>query len=320
MILVTGCAGFIGSHLTERLLAANYNVIGVDNFNSYYDPAIKRSNISQALKNKSFRLIEADIRDKEKMEKIFQKNRIEKIVHLAACAGVRASFEQPRLFLEVNVLGTLNLLELAAKKKIKQFIFASSSSVYGLNKVPFREDQAIANVASPYGASKRSAELLCSVYAKSYNIPTTCLRFFTVYGPRGRPDMAVYKFTDRIAKGLPIERYGKGDMKRDFTYIDDIVDGIMLALEKPFDFEIINLGNNRPVQLNKLIELIEQSIGKKAKIVEKPIPKGDLPITYADISKAKSLLGWQPKTDIEEGIKRFVEWYEQNTAKAKGQI
>jgi len=315
MILVTGCAGFIGSHLTERLLAQGFEVVGVDDFNDYYDPAIKRANISQALKDKRFVLIEADVRDKKKMKKIFEKNDIKKIVHLAARAGVRASFEQAELYFSVNVLGTLNLLERAKTHNIEQFVFASSSSVYGLNKPPFSENQAITNIISPYAASKRSGELLCQVYARNYNIPITCLRFFTVYGPRGRPDMAVYKFTDRIAKSLAIERYGKGDMRRDFTYIDDIVGGIMLALEKPFDFEIINLGNNKPVQLNRLIELIEQNLGKKADIVEKPVPKGDVPITYADISKAKRLLGWKPKTSIEEGIKRFVEWYKDNRTK-----
>ena len=296
-------------------MAQGFEVVGVDDFNDYYDPAIKRANISQALKDKRFTLVEADIRDKKKMKKIFEENDIKKIIHLAARAGVRASFEQAELYFNVNVLGTLNLLELANAYNIEQFIFASSSSVYGLNKPPFSEDQAIANIISPYAASKRSAELLCQVYACSYSIPITCLRFFTVYGPRGRPDMAVYKFTDRIAKGLAIERYGKGDMQRDFTYVDDIIEGIMLALEKPFDFEIINLGNNKPVQLNRLIELIEQNLGKKANIIEKPVPKGDVPITYADISKAKRLLGWQPKTSIEKGIKRFVEWYKESKVK-----
>lgn len=318
MILVTGCAGFIGSHLTERLLSEGKEVIGIDNFDSYYEPAVKRRNIANALQNPNFTLVEADIRDKKAMQKIFEENDIEQVAHLAACAGVRVSFEQPKLFFDVNVLGTLNLLELAVKGNTKQFIFASSSSVYGTNSVPFSEDQAIMNVASPYGASKRSAEILCQVYAKNFSLATTCLRFFTVYGPRGRPDMAVYKFTDRIAKGLAIERYGKGDMQRDFTYIDDIIDGVMLALQNPFDFEIINLGNNKPVELNTLIRLIEQNLGKKAKIIEKPVPKGDVPITYADISKAKRLLGWQPKVSIEEGIKRFVEWYK-NTV-IKGQI
>lgn len=315
MIVITGCAGFIGSHLTERLLASGHEVVGVDDFNDYYSPTIKRANISQALKDRRFVLVEADVRDKKKMKKIFEENDVRKIVHLAARAGVRVSFEQVELYFSVNVLGTLNLLELARAHNIEQFIFASSSSVYGLNKPPFSEEQPIANVISPYAASKRSAELLCQVYARNYGIPITCLRFFTVYGPRGRPDMAVYKFTDRIAKGLAIERYGKGDMKRDFTYIDDIVDGIMLALERPFDSEIINLGNNKPVELNTLIRLIEQDLGKKANIIEKPMPKGDVPITYADIRKAKRLLGWKPKVSVEEGIKRFVEWYKENVAK-----
>ncbi|MEM0360266.1 MAG: GDP-mannose 4,6-dehydratase [Candidatus Diapherotrites archaeon] len=312
MILVTGCAGFIGSHLTERLLAEGQTVVGVDDFNNYYDPKIKRKNISFAQKNSNFLLFKADIRNKKALQKIFEKNKIDKIVHLAARAGVRPSLEQPGLYLEVNVLGTLNLLELAKEYCIEQFVFASSSSVYGLNKPPFSENQKIEKTTSPYAVSKRSAELLCQAYAHKYSIPTTCLRFFTVYGPRGRPDMAVHKFTDAIANGKPVERYGKGDMKRDFTYIEDIVSGIMLSLEKPFPFEIINLGNNKPVELNRLIKIIEKNLCKKAIVSEKPVPKGDIPITYASISKAKRLLGWKPCTSIEKGIELFVQYYKEN--------
>jgi len=309
MILVTGCAGFIGSHLTEKLLSEGYSVIGIDNFNDYYNPKIKEKNISLFKDNSCFTLVRADITDWKAMETVFSENKIEKIVHLAARAGVRASFENPKLYRDVNISGTLNLLDLSVKYGVKQFVFASSSSVYGLNKPPFSEEQAITNVLSPYAETKKEAEFLCRDCALNNPLSVTCLRFFTVYGPRGRPDMAVFKFTDRIEHSEPIEKYGKGDMKRDFTFIGDIVQGVVLVLEKEFDFEIINLGNNSPVELNKLIRTIEEKLGKTAKIIEKPVPVGDVPITFADISKAKRLLGWAPSTDIDEGIEKFIEWF-----------
>ncbi len=307
-ILVTGGAGFIGSNLCERLLANNF-VICLDNFNDYYDPKIKENNIKDFLKNKNFKLYRADILDRKKLISIFNKHKIDKIVHLAARAGVRASLKNPLLYNEVNVKGTLNLLDLTKEFKVKNFIFGSSSSVYGENKkIPFSENDNLNNMISPYAISKRKAEKLCEDYSK-LGLNITCLRFFTVYGPKGRPDMAVYKFTSKISKNEVIEVFGDGNSERDYTYVDDIVNGILSALDKDFKFEIINLGNSNPVKLGYLIKLIEKNLCKKAKIVRLGEQKGDVPRTYADISKAKKLLSWEPKIKIEEGIKRFVEWY-----------
>lgn len=309
-ILVTGGAGFIGSTLCERLLNdKNYFVICLDNFNDYYDPRIKEDNIKSLLKYKNFKLIKADILDKEKMRQLFQRHKIDKIIHLAARAGVRPSLQNPKLYHDVNISGTKNLLELSKEFKIKNFIFGSSSSVYGTNtKMPFSESDSLNNIISPYALTKRKAEELCERYSK-IGLNVTCLRFFTVYGPKGRPDMAIYKFTSKIDKGEPIEVYGKGDSERDYTYVDDIVNGILLTLNKRFKFKIINLGNSNPVKLKYLIKLIEQNLGKTAKIIQTKEQEGDVPKTYADISKAKKLLSWQPKMRLEDGIKRFVKWY-----------
>ena len=309
-ILVTRGAGFIGSHVCETLLKREDKVICVDNFNDYYNPSIKENNIKSFLKNKNFKLYKIDILEKKELTKIFKKNKIDKIVHLAARAGVRPSLIDPQLYNEVNVTGTLNLLELAKEFKINNFVFGSSSSVYGINKkVPFSENDNLDNMISPYAISKRSAELHCKTYSKLYNLNITCLRFFTVYGPKGRPDMAVYKFTDSIKKCNYIEVYGNGNSERDYTYVDDIVKGILFALDKNLKFEIINLGNSNPVKLSYLIKLIEKNINKKAKIKRLKDQEGDVPITYADISKAKRLLNWKPEIKIEEGIKLFVDWY-----------
>ena len=308
-VLVTGCAGFIGSHLTERLLEEGWKVIGIDNFSDYYNPKIKVNNLSEVENNSNFRLIQADITNEKEMAKIFLENNIQRIVHLAGCAGVRASFKDPVFYNKVNVVGTINLLRLSTKYKIKQFVFASSSSVYGNNKVPFKENQIITKVSSPYAATKRISELVCKSWSLNYKLPVVCLRFFTVYGARGRPDMAIFKFTKNIIAGKPIEKYGDGGMKRDFTYVADIVQGIVLTLKKDFEFEIINLGSGFPVTLNKLIQTIERAVGKKAIIKEKPVPKGDGQITFADNSKAKRLLGWTPSVSLEEGIEKFVKWF-----------
>ncbi len=232
-------------------------------------------------------------------------------MHFAARAGVRASLENPQLYIDVNVNGTTNLLEFAIKHSIKQFVFASSSSVYGLNKTPWSEEQRVESQISPYAVTKIAAERMCYAYHSLYGLPITCLRFFTVYGPRGRPDMAVYKFTELISQGKPIEKYGNGKSKRDYTFIEDIVQGINAAMQKKLGFEVINLGNSRPVELDYLIELIEKNLGIKAKFVEKPMPPADVPITYADISKAKKLLGWQPRIKIEQGIQQFIEWFKE---------
>lgn len=310
-ILVTGGAGFIGSHLCEALIARGDTVICVDDFNDFYDPSIKENNVSRIKDNANFKLYRADIRNRVNMKKIFAAEKPDKIVHLAARAGVRPSISDPLLYEDVNVKGTLNLLELARTNGIKQFIFGSSSSVYGITKVPFTEDDP-GNPISPYAATKRAGEHLCHVYSHLYNIPITCLRFFTVYGPRQRPDLVIHKFTKAILNEKEIEVFGDGTSSRDYTFVSDIVRGILLTLEKPFNFEIINLGNNCPIQLNNLISIIEKATGKKAKKKTLPVQPGDVPTTYADISKAKKLLGWKPETDINAGLKQFTGWIRNN--------
>lgn len=306
-ILVTGGAGFIGSHLCEALLKRGDSIVCADDFNDYYSPKIKEQNIKECLKSKNFRLYREDIRDLKKLKIIFDDNEITGVVHLAARAGVRPSIANPLLYEETNVKGTLNLLELS--KNVKNFIFGSSSSVYGNSKTPFSEEDRVDNPISPYAATKKAGELLCSTYHHLYNIPVTCLRFFTVYGPRGRPDMAPYKFTKLIDEGMEIEMYGDGSAKRDYTYITDVVSGILAALDKRSEFEIINLGNSKTVELNYFISLIEKLLSKKAKIRKMPMQPGDVNATWADISKAKKLLGWEPKVRIEEGMEKFVKWF-----------
>lgn len=315
-ILVTGGAGFIGSHVVDTLLERGDNVICVDNFNDYYNPEFKHENVRLAKLNPNYKLYEIDITNYLALKKIFMKNNVDKIIHLAARAGVRPSIQQPFLYEEVNIKGTLNLLELAKDFKIKNFVFSSSSSVYGNStKVPFSEKDNVDFPISPYAATKKSAELFCYNYHHLYNIPITCIRPFTVYGPRGRPDMAPYKFTELISTGKPIDMFGDGSMKRDFTYVTDIVFGIIAALDKNLDFEIINLGNSNPVELRRFIQIIEEAVGKKAIINQKPVPPGDVKITYADVSKAKELLGYDPQVKIEEGMNNFVRWYKENRAK-----
>ncbi|MBW2999045.1 SDR family NAD(P)-dependent oxidoreductase [Candidatus Woesearchaeota archaeon] len=312
-ILVTGGAGFIGSHVCEKLLEKNYKVICIDNFNDFYSPKVKEENLKECLKDNNFVLYREDITNFEGLKKIFQENKIDKIIHLAARAGVRFSITDPVLYEKVNIKGTINLLELAKDFKIKNFIFGSSSSIYGVNKkVPFSEDDKVENQISPYGASKRAGEMYCRVYHKLFGLKITCLRFFTVYGPRGRPDMAPYKFTKLISEGKEIKMYGDGSSKRDYTYVTDIVEGVISASEKDFDFEIINLGDSNPVELRYFISLFEKSLGKKAKIKQLPMQPGDVTVTFADISKAEKLLNYRPKVKIEEGIKLLVEWFKEN--------
>lgn len=309
-ILVTGGAGFIGSHLCDRLLKEGHKVICVDNFDSYYSPQTKRKNIEHNLTNPDFDLIELDIRDLEGLNNLFKEYKIEKVVHLAAKAGVRPSIENPLPYEDVNVKGTVNLLETCRKYNVKDFIFASSSSVYGKNKkIPFNEEDNVDFPISPYAATKKSGELICYTYSHLFGMNITCLRFFTVYGPRGRPDMATYLFTKLIDQGKPIMVFGDGTTKRDYTYISDIVNGITSALKKPFKFEIINFGNNKPIELRNFISIIEKNLGKKAIINEGKIPLGDVFITYADITKAKKLLDYDPEISIEEGMESFIEWY-----------
>lgn len=314
-ILVTGCAGFIGSSTTSKLLKQGHTVIGIDNLNDYYNPVWKKENLKEFKHEAHFTFHQLDITDQKSLEKVFQEQvkkdqKIEKILHLAARAGVRPSIQQPFLYEKVNVLGTLNLLDLAKQYQVPQFVFASSSSVYGnQKKVPFSETDPVNKPISPYAATKKAGEMLCHTYAYLYGIKTTCLRFFTVYGPKGRPDMAPYLFTKAIINGETINQFGDGTTRRDYTYIDDIVQGILAALVKPFAFEIINLGNNTPVSLNEFLELLQEIIGKKAKIVKMPMQPGDVDQTYADIEKANKLLGYKPTTSFKQGLTKFVKWY-----------
>jgi len=309
-VLVTGAAGFIGSHLCERLLSEGTVVVGLDNFDGFYSRQIKEANIAVALSNKNFKLVEGDIRDAACVEKILSDKKTEMIIHLAAKAGVRPSIEDPIGYEDVNVHGTVVMLEAAKKFGIKKFIFASSSSVYGNNKkVPFSESDNVDFPISPYGATKKAGELICHTYSHLYGMNITCLRFFTVYGPRQRPDLAVHKFSRLIEQGRPIPVFGDGSMQRDFTYIDDIINGTMAAIKNCRGYEIYNLGESRPVRLDKLISEIEKALGKKAVINRFPVQPGDVYRTYADVTKAKEKLGYNPNTEIAVGLKRFVEWF-----------
>ena len=310
-ILITGGAGFIGSSLIEKLiLNNNWKIVCLDNLNDYYSPARKKSNLEPFNNKDNFVFYKTDITDYKGLETIFKKHKINKIIHLAARAGVRASIKQPVLYEKVNVFGTLNLLELARKYKVPHFIFGSSSSVYGnQNKVPFSETDPCNHPISPYAATKKATELLCNTYAYLYDINITALRFFTVYGPKGRPDMAPYLFTKAILEDKIIYKFGDGTTRRDYTYIDDIIKGIIKAINKPFSYKIINLGNNKPITLNKFIQAIENATGKKARIKQKPLPEGDVNQTYADIRKANKLLSWHPTINIEKGLASFVDWY-----------
>lgn len=317
-ILVTGGAGFIGSHVVERLLSSGYPVICLDNFDSFYDPQIKRNNLQRARQNAAFTLVDGDIRDRDLLKGLFGKHEIHKIFHAAAKAGVRPSLKDPFIYEDVNIRGTLNLLCCAVENRVENFVFASSSSVYGASsKVPFVEDDPADRPISPYAATKRSCELLCYTYHHLYRLPIICLRFFTVYGPRQRPEMAIHKFTRHISEGRPIPVYGDGTSRRDYTYIDDAVDGIIASLERSHPFEVINIGESRTVSLMELVRLLEEQLGKKASIQYLEEQPGDVPETWADLTKARKLLGYVPRTDIREGLQRFVEWYnsEERTGK-----
>ncbi|MFL6229013.1 MAG: GDP-mannose 4,6-dehydratase [Pyrinomonadaceae bacterium] len=311
-ILVTGGAGFIGSHLVDRLLAeGGWRVTVVDHFNDFYDPALKRANLAAHARDERFRLCAADIRDRDALEPIFAEGRFDSIVHLAARAGVRPSLTEPLLYNETNVTGTLNLLELARAHRVPQFVFGSSSSVYGENaKVPFSEDDPVSHPISPYAATKAAGELLCYTYAHLYGVRCVCLRFFTVYGARQRPDLAIHKFARLISAGQPIPVFGDGTTRRDYTFVDDIIAGVRAAIGYDATmFEAINLGESRTVELRELIALLERELGREAIINRQPPQPGDVPQTFADIAKARRLLGYNPRTQIEEGIRRFVEWF-----------
>ena len=310
-ILVTGGAGFIGSHLVEKLLAAGHQVSILDDFNDFYDPAIKRGNIA-ALAEK-ITLHQVDLRDSLAVNSVFHREKIEAVIHLAARAGVRPSISQPQLYYDTNVGGTLHLLEAARMVGIERFIFASSSSVYGLSKtVPFSEDLHLTQTVSPYAATKIAGEFLCSTYSHLYRMRIVALRFFTVYGPRQRPDLAIHRFTRRMWEGRPIDQFGDGTTRRDYTYIDDIIQGVMAALgyDGPL-FEIFNLGESETIQLKDLIRAIEGALGRKAMINRLPEQPGDVPLTCADVSKARRLLGYRPSTPLRVGLPRFIEWFHQ---------
>lgn len=311
-LLITGGAGFIGSHLVDRLLAGYVeHITVVDDFNDFYNPEIKRANIRQHLEDPRYRLVEVDIRDRDALDYALAEKQFDCIVHLAARAGVRPSLDQPQLYNETNVTGTLNLLEFARQRNLKQFVFGSSSSVYGINaKVPFSEDDPIRQPISPYAATKGAGELLCHTYSHLYSIRCICLRFFTVYGPRQRPDLAIHKFARLISEGKPIPVFGDGTTRRDYTYVDDIIDGVVAAIGyDKSDYEVINLGESRTVELRELIALLEKELDAHA-IIDRQSPQpGDVPQTFADISKARNLLGYNPQTQIEEGLHRFVEWF-----------
>lgn len=308
-ILVTGAAGFIGSHLCERLVRDAQIVVGLDNFDPFYDRSIKERNLSGLRGKVSFDFVEGDIRNSECVDDICS-NGIDLIIHLAARAGVRPSIADPLGYLDSNINGTAVMLEAARKCGIKKFVFASSSSVYGNNKkVPFSETDSVDFPISPYAATKKAGEIICHTYSHLYNIDMTCLRLFTVYGPRQRPDLAIHKFAKLIERGEPIPVFGDGSMMRDFTYIDDIIDGVIGAINNCKGYEIYNLGESRPVRLDSLIERIEKALNKKVIIKRLPVPAGDVKQTYADITKAKDKFGYNPATDIDKGLSEFVKWF-----------
>jgi len=312
-ILVTGGAGFIGSHLVGHLLKEEArNVSVVDNFNDFYSPESKRRNIEKYLEIDRFSLYEIDICDSDRLKEVFEKGEFDAVVHLAARAGVRPSLKAPKLYAETNVNGTLNLLEFAREFNVNQFVFGSSSSVYGARcDIPFSENDKVSEPISPYAATKIAGELLCHTYSHLYNIRTICLRFFTVYGARQRPDLAIHKFARLISEGKPIPVFGDGKTRRDYTYIDDIIQGVRAAIDyDKTQHEVLNLGESETTELHELISLLEKSLDKEAIIDRKELQPGDVPQTFADISKARKLLGYDPQTKIGDGIGKFVEWFE----------
>lgn len=310
-ILITGGAGFIGSNLAKKLMDRGDKVVLLDNFNDYYDVQLKKDRIKKYLKGYDFKLYKGDIRDLRLLDKIFKTEKIDKVMSLAAMAGVRSSLLDPLLYEDVNVRGTLNLLEVARKYKIKNFVYASSSSVYGKNsKVPFSETDSVDTPVSPYAATKKATELLAHVYSHIYGLKTTGLRYFTVYGPWGRPDMGVFKFIENIIQGKTIEVFNHGKMRRNFTYIDDIVSGTIAVIDANLPCDVMNIGGDRDEALMDYIETVEKFAGKKAKKKMLPMQPGDVESTVADIRKLRKL-GWKPTTRIEAGVKSFVEWYKE---------
>jgi UDP-glucuronate 4-epimerase len=309
-VMVTGGAGFIGYHLGSKLIREGHELAAVDNFNSFYDPALKRKNIRDLERLGTLRLFETDILDRKGLQEAFRSFGPEAVVHLAAWAGVRPSLNNPQLYSDVNVTGTVNLLELAREYRVAAFIFGSSSSVYGANsKVPFSEDDPVDKPVSPYAATKRAGELLCHTYSYNYGLHVACLRFFTVYGPRQRPEMAIHKFARLIRDGAEVPVFGEGDSRRDYTYVDDIVGGILGSLRLNPRYEVLNLGGSNTIGLIDLIRLLESALGREARIKHFPFQAGDMQITYADIKRARDLLGYNPATPISDGIRKFADWF-----------
>ena len=308
-ILVTGGAGFIGSHLVEKLLTSGHDVAILDDFNDFYDPQIKRENVAAVSKNVAIHHV--DLRDSAAVRTLFHQKKFEAIAHLAARAGIRPSILHPQLYYDTNVNGTLHLLDAARMTGVERFIFASSSSVYGISKtVPFSEDQHLTQTISPYAATKIAGEFLCSTFSHLYQMRVVALRYFTVYGPRQRPDLAIHQFTRKIYAGQPIDQFGDGSTRRDYTYIDDVIQGTVAALQYSGPlFDIFNLGESETIQLKDLIAAIENALGKKAKINRLPEQPGDVPLTCADISKARKLLGYNPSTRLSDGLPRFIDWF-----------
>ncbi|MBL7996008.1 GDP-mannose 4,6-dehydratase [bacterium] len=312
-ILVTGGAGFIGSHVCEALLAQNHRVICYDNFDDFYDPKIKELNISNCISSPNFKLIRNDILNFSGLCGVFRSDSIDLVIHLAARAGVRPSIENPKLYQKVNIEGTMNILEALREFSVKKFILASSSSVYGNNrKAPYSESDNVDFAISPYAATKKACEILAYTYHHLYQIDTFCLRFFTVYGPRQRPEMAIHYFTRYIDQNAKINLYGDGTSQRDYTYIEDIVDGILKSISHLKGYEIINLGESQTTSLADLVGIIERALNKKASINWLPMQPGDVAMTFADITKAKKIINYEPKTQIENGIMKFVQWYSDN--------
>ena len=310
-ILVTGCAGFIGWAVAKRLLEEGHKVIGVDNLNSYYDVRLKHYRLEDLRSYRDFKFFQLDIEDYGKLKEVFENYRFDAVINEAARAGVRASIEDPFVYMTTNANGTLNLLELCKNYGISKFVLASTSSLYAGQPMPFKEDLPVNTPISPYAASKKAAEVIAYTYHYLYGIDVSILRYFTVYGPAGRPDMSVFRFIKWIMEDSSLEVFGDGSQSRDFTYIEDIAEGTILAL-KPLGYQIINLGNNKPHSLLEMIGLVERFTGKKAKIENREFHKADMKATWADITKAKELLGWQPKTSLEEGIEKTVDWFKKN--------
>ena len=309
-VLITGAAGFIGSHVAGALMARGDEVVGYDNFDPFYDVALKRENVAALEAAGPFRSIEGDIRDEDRVRATFRAEDPDAIIHLAARAGVRPSLAEPMLYQDVNVRGTNVLLEATKERGGRPFLFASSSSVYGANeKVPFAEDDRVDHPVSPYAATKKAGELIAHTYHHLFGFPITCLRFFTVYGPRQRPEMAIHRFTRRIAEGRDVPLFGDGSSERDYTYVDDIVDGVLRSLDRASGYRIYNLGGSRTTRLADLVAMIGRALGVEPKIDWQPNQPGDVPRTWADVTRSEAELGYRPHTPIEEGIERFVAWY-----------